>query len=186
MHPALSLGDWAGRDPGERVSQPLPSRRSEPERFAAQQKETKSRPQGVVCGYCGKQATLSSGQYLWPNIPEIAHKLFWRCHECDAHVGCHRSGVWVEQPDGKFVTSDGSLPFGTLANAELRLARNRAHAMFDPLWQTGVFKKRSDAYRWLAQRMRLPRALCHIAMFDLSQCEQAVMLATICKASPRS
>ena len=58
-------------------------------------------------------------------------------------------------------------PLGDLADPGLRVARNRAHAAFDPLWnrQRGVSgstvrnlsrSTRGDAYDWLAKQLGIP------------------------------
>lgn len=83
-----------------------------------------------------------------------------RTQSADASVGCHPGTVTA---------------LGTLANAELRRWRNKAHRAFDPLWKLGKMS-RNVAYRWLAQQMRLPKSQTHIGMFDKKQC-QAVIAA---------
>lgn len=52
-------------------------------------------------------------------------------------------------------------------------ARIRAHAAFDPLWQSGLMKRR-DAYRWLSWMMDLPQEEAHISMFNVDQCEKLI------------
>jgi hypothetical protein len=61
------------------------------------------------------------------------------------------------------------MPFGTLANAVLRSARTSAHAVFDPLWQSGRMR-RTEAYVWLADQLGVPFEQAHISMFDVNQC----------------
>lgn len=66
-------------------------------------------------------------------------------------------------------------PLGRLANAELRYWKERAHAVFDPLWQRGRFRgHRNAAYGWLTQKMGLPVEQTHIGMFDVAQCRKAI------------
>lgn len=76
-------------------------------------------------------------------------KLIWECVSCDARVGCH--------PGTR-------RPKGGLANAELRKARQEAHAAFDPLWQkmkySGGQSPRSKAYKVLAARMNMSPRKC--------------------------
>jgi len=78
----------------------------------------------VTWPYCRAAALLVSGAVLYPHREDLAELKFWQCEPCKAYVGCHRAGVGH---------GDGSKPLGTLANEELRRARNRAHAAFDPL-----------------------------------------------------
>jgi len=68
---------------------------------------------------------------------------------------------------------------GTLANAELRAARNRAHAAFDPIWRSGEMSRRK-AYAWLGDQLGLPVKRVHIAEFDLATCSKVV---SVCKSS---
>ena len=113
----------------------------------------------VFCPYCNRPACFTTWSGKWP---------VWECKPCDARVGCHRG-----TPS----------PLGTLANAELRAARNAAHRAFDPLWKKGgPFHRagRGVAYAWLAGGLGLRVAECHIAMFDLETCERVVkMLAPL-------
>lgn len=107
------------------------------------------------CGYCGQRARLE-----W----HIRWGYRYRCVACDARVGCHK-GTQV--------------PLGTLANAELRVARGAAHEMFDALWQLKMEKERvskssarAAAYRWLAKHFNQKQV--HIGSMDLAQCARVV------------
>lgn len=121
----------------------------------------------VRCSYCGKSAKLVRGAELYPNLPALEKKWFYRCIPCNAHVGCHAYG-------------HGQRPLGRLANAKLRKAKMQAHAAFDPIWQSWVddgipkFKARNAAYKWLAEQLKIPRDLCHIGLMSIHQCGQVV------------
>lgn len=57
--------------------------------------------------------------------------------------------------------------------------RRTVHLAFDPLWQgkTKTSTKRAArgrAYATLAEAMSLPLALCHIGMFTITQCNDAL------------
>ncbi len=67
-----------------------------------------------------------------------------------------------------------------LANAELRAAKQEAHAAFDPIWKTGRLS-RTDAYLWLARQLGIPSASAHIGMFDVAMCQRVV---EVCRALP--
>lgn len=125
-----------------------------------------------ICGYCKREAELVSGDVLQPGRTDLSSKNFWRCQVCDAWVGCHAPA----QAGGTEGLGDGTVPMGTLANAELRRWRSTAHALFDPLWQSGKMS-RVQAYGWLSKTMRLPREQCHIGMFDVGQCKAVVRAA---------
>lgn len=57
-----------------------------------------------------------------------------------------------------------------LARREARIA---AHTAFDPLWQSGAFRRKA-AYQLLAARLNISAADCHIGMFDEKQCQKVV------------
>ena len=122
-----------------------------------------------ICPYCNSASVLVGGDAIYPHRPDLYQLKFWQCAPCDAFVGCHKLGAIA---DG--VRSDGSLPLGRLANAELRKAKQSAHAAFDPLWHNGCFDSRRDAYKWLAQKLGISRKVCHIGMFDVTQCHMVV------------
>lgn len=57
----------------------------------------------------------------------------------------------------------------------LAQARIRAHLAFDALWQFDVMS-RDEAYRRLANAMKLTGEACHIVKFDEQQCRVVVEL----------
>jgi hypothetical protein len=59
-----------------------------------------------------------------------------------------------------------------MANAELRAARSRAHAAFDPMWRGAGW--RTHAYKWLAAELGIAPEVCHISMMDVAMCERVV------------
>lgn len=132
-----------------------------------------------ACPYCGERAQLVTGSHVYPHRPDLYQLKFWACDPCSAHVGCHKTGAWTHDAQGERIFSDGTLPLGRLANAELRKAKQRVHEAFDPLWQDASQRTaaRLAAYAWLAQEMGLTAAQCHIGCFDVEQCEQAALLA---------
>ena len=111
-----------------------------------------------TCPYCSREAILVDGAMLYPGNSSIATKLFWSCPSCDAHVGCHPGTT---------------KPLGTLADANLRELRVRAHRLLDQLWKTETMT-RTEAYAWLGGHMGLHPAHCHIGMFTLEQCQQVL------------
>lgn len=117
----------------------------------------------VNCDYCQQPARLVSGDIIYPHRPDLAHKKFYSCVPCDARVGCHPG---TEKP------------LGRLANAELRQAKQDAHAAFDPLWQSNGMK-RKEAYAWLAKQLGLEVKKTHIGWFNVEACHRVV---EVCKA----
>jgi len=129
----------------------------------------KGRPKVVRCPYCKGKAELVGGNVIYPHRTDLHDRCFWLCRTCKAYVGCHKG------PD--------CIPFGPLANGSTRAARVRAHAAFDPVWQTmvqaseGILTDRQSrklAYWWLANEMNIPEKECHIGMFSVEQCEQVL------------
>jgi hypothetical protein len=115
----------------------------------------------VICDYCAAPAELVSGHAIYPRRPDLASKLFWRCLACNAYVGCHKGT---------------DKPLGNLANADLRRARQEAHAAFDPLWLGKPKGERRKRYEWLAQGLGISTDACHIGMMDAKQCYRVVAL----------
>lgn len=119
----------------------------------------------MICDYCQGETQLVNGDVIYPHRPDLAHLRFWQCAPCDAYVGCHKGTT---------------KPLGRLANAELRQAKMAAHAAFDPLWKFTTLT-RNAAYQWLANQLGIPRADCHIGMFDVDQCRLVVALCRFYK-----
>ena len=126
----------------------------------------------MTCPYCNQTARLTTGATIYPHRPDLHALRFWACVACDAYVGCHRG---TERP------------LGRLANLELRQAKMRAHAAFDPLWRARDRsqrpKTRSEAYAWLARQLGIERERCHIGEMDVEMCERVVEVCRTRKAS---
>jgi hypothetical protein len=118
---------------------------------------------GELCGYCNKKPELVDGKVIYGNHTNYGK--FWHCSSCDAYVGVHQG---TDQP------------LGRLANKELRSLKKEAHMYFDNLWKVllhpGVTKNvaRSEAYKWLSDKMGTPMAETHIGMFDEDQCRMVI------------
>lgn len=116
------------------------------------------------CPYCGAGTNYVSTTSHYDNGTRYPGRIL-RCNnypKCDSYVGCHvKSGY----------------PKGSLANAELRAARQAAHAAFDTRWKSRD-QTRAGAYFWLSRVMDIDADNCHIGMFTIEQC-QAVQLACL-------
>lgn len=138
------------------------------------------------CDYCGQPAVLVTGAAIYRGRPDLADLFFWQCAPCDAYVGCHREGSGP--PDGK--RSDGTMPLGRLADAQLRMWKSNLHIVFDGHWKrqaAGMSKNqarllRNAAYARLAAALTIPVDQCHIGMFDIPRCKAAI---AICRAWSR-
>lgn len=138
------------------------------------ERQAKPPPGPPACDYCGAPAVLEDKAALYPHRPDLAGLYLWRCSPCEAWVGCHPGTIQ---------------PLGRLANAELRLAKQAAHAAFDPLWkakmrrdQCSKTKARGAGYKWLAGELGIDPSLCHIGMMDPATCHRVV---EICAAVRR-
>ena len=127
------------------------------------QNKATARDYEVRCPYCHELAVKVDSRriygrsygdiYLCKNFPT-----------CDAYVG-------INKKTGE--------PLGTMANPELRMLRKKAHKLFDRLWLEYLpmhkqYEHRSRCYAWLSIRMNIPPVLCHIAMFNIDQCERLI------------
>ena len=110
----------------------------------------------VYCPYCSKEAKLVDSIEIYKQ----SYGMIYLCKPCEAYVGCH------------FGTDK---PKGSPAKKELRVLRMKVHNLFDPLWQRNDIK-RSEAYRWLQEKMNMPKRLAHIGMFNEEQCKIAISL----------
>lgn len=113
-------------------------------------------PAPETCPYCSGPAKILTHKEIygkdfndWPWM--------YGCKRCDAYVGMH-----------PFT----NIPLGTIANAELRKARNVCKKSFERIWQEGR-KTRSEAYAWLAEQMKMTREACHFGWFNAEQCYEA-------------
>ncbi|WP_448952181.1 zinc-finger-containing protein [Labrys neptuniae] len=128
--------------------------------------EQPARAVAPICDYCQTMSELVTGADIYQHRPDLKDKRLYRCEPCGAWVGCH----------------PGTLkPLGRLANAELRAAKQRAHAAFDPLWKAKMLREgikqheaRGAAYLWLAAELGIPGDDCHIGMFDVATCQRVV------------
>ena len=127
----------------------------------------------VACDYCKDPAQLVTGAEIYPHRDDLIDRKYWRCIPCGAYVGCHKEGDWTFVHHEK-VMSDGTLPFGRLANAELRAWKQTAHSALDQLWKNGGTMSRKAAYQWAAKALKLNMDQTHIGMFDVDQCKRLV------------
>lgn len=119
-----------------------------------------------TCRYCLLPAQLlRTGEAGYP-YPGRDFGPMWTCVPCAAWCGCHPG-------------TENAL--GGLANAELRKAKQAAHAAFDPLWKGKMRRDnvpqgraRRAGYRWLADQMGIPFKRCHIGYMNLDECQKVV------------
>jgi ssDNA-binding Zn-finger/Zn-ribbon topoisomerase 1 len=115
----------------------------------------------LLCGECGSpMQLLESGKF------PSRHQNFTPFYGCTKYPHC--KGTLGAHPDGT--------PKGIPANKETRVARIRAHAVFDQIWKTRLVKHRGAAYGWMRQAMELSKNTAHIGMFTKAQCEELIRL----------
>ena len=111
----------------------------------------------VICPYCKDKALLvDSTEVLGRDRGPIYY-----CKTCGAYVRVHKGT---------------DIPMGRLADAELRMHKQFAHAAFDPIWKTGIMS-RYGAYCWLAKKLGLPVKYAHMGLFDVYQCKRVIELS---------
>lgn len=117
------------------------------------------------CTACDRDCELTNGAELWPHRSDLADVPNWICRGCSARVGCHPGTT---------------KPLGTPANAQLRRARRMLHdGLLDPLWRFASREygkpavRRARTYRWLGEKLGIPRELVHVGHFDLHTCRRA-------------
>ena len=110
----------------------------------------------ITCPYCGAVAILRDGKYVYGDRAK-GEKLYVckNYPHCDSYVGVHPGT---------------NIPMGTLANAELRNKRIRAHKLFDCIWKNNLMT-RKEAYRWMEYFMGIPKNSGHIAKFSDYRCQ---------------
>ncbi|NIA02348.1 MAG: hypothetical protein GWP15_03115 [Nitrospirae bacterium] len=110
---------------------------------------------GKTCPYCKGKTELIDSVKVYGR----SYGMMYMCWGCKAYVGTHKG------------TKNA---LGRLANKELRKWKNRAHAEFDKLWE-GKMGKRSKAYRWLSNKLKIPHIYTHIGMFGVKTCKRVVI-----------
>jgi hypothetical protein len=118
---------------------------------------------GKICAYCLKETKLVDSEIIYGK----SYGPVYYCEPCQAWVGVHKHS---------------KIALGRVANKELREAKKKAHAAFDPIWQKDMewngkkrHEARNDAYAWLAEQMGISKEVCHIGMFDVDQCYQVIL-----------
>ena len=115
----------------------------------------------MLCSYCNKPSELVTGKTIYPHRPDLYSKYFYYCKDCNAYIGCHKG------------TKE---PMGTLAKADLRLARVKTHEALDKIWKETLLS-RYKTYKALANYTELHIDATHIGLFDEYQCALTIVFA---------
>lgn len=108
----------------------------------------------MICDYCFNPCEWVENKEVYGrNIGKSI--MIWLCRPCNAYVGCHQNT---------------RSPLGTIANAELRAWRRKAHDAFDPLWRNGKLN-REQAYGLLKKEFGCD---VHIGECGIEQCKEII------------
>lgn len=123
------------------------------------QKSVKHKKQ-LHCPYCGAQALLREGSFLFEDAFVKHLYVCVRYPDCDSYVAAHERS---------------KKPMGSLANGALRKKRILAHQEFDRLWKgmTPVFT-RKQAYNWLSDKLGGHVRRMHIASMGDGMCDLVI------------
>lgn len=125
----------------------------------------------VMCPYCEQRAIFlrsSAEVYHGRDYGPI-----YICRGCQAWVGVHEGTT---------------TPLGRMANKELRDWKIAVHRVFDPVWLRRLKSKqavdprytrgmaRGGRYKKLGELLGIPKAECHIGMFDVETCKRAIAI----------
>lgn len=112
----------------------------------------------MICPYCGKPAKWCSNEERYGKRFGKSYMCYW-CKDCDAYVGCHQNT---------------KKPLGTMANAELRRWRMKAHEVLDGRWKSGEMS-RKETYRMVSEM--LGRTV-HIGWSNIEECKEIIKKLT--------
>lgn len=86
----------------------------------------------IYCCGCQREvdAYLIGGRELYPHRSDLYDLPFWKCGTCGNYVGCHHK------------TADQTKPLGCIPTPAIRHARNRLHALIDPLWKSRLHSRK--------------------------------------------
>ncbi len=120
---------------------------------------------GKACPYCGGQSVFVDSSEVYNR----SYGMIYLCRPCMAYCGVHKE-------------TENSL--GRLADYDLREAKKKAHAHFDPLWNKAIRLGRSKgsaksaAYKWLSKELGIAPEFTHMGMMDIETCNKVIK---ICK-----
>jgi hypothetical protein len=116
-------------------------------------------PIPTACPFCNGNVMLTTNDFIYGRkYIKNGNSKCYVCVMCKASVGTH---------------SDGKTPLGRIADRELKDLKMKAHSLFDPIWQRGKMQ-RSEAYRYLAQKLGISARECHFGWFDKEMLLKAI------------
>ncbi len=107
------------------------------------------------CPYCHKEAIWTENKAIYGKNYGRSYMCYY-CKPCNAYVGCH---------------NNTRSPLGTMANAELREFRKKAHLEFDPIWRNRSQKNRGKLYAEISKSFGRE---IHIGESDMDTCKKII------------
>lgn len=109
---------------------------------------------GKICQYCKNKTEYVDSSIIYGK----SYGMIYLCKKCDAYCGVHKGS---------------SVSLGVVANKELREAKKEAHKYFDILWKD-KHCTRNDAYKHMANFLKIPIEYMHIGMMNIKSCKDIV------------
>lgn len=118
--------------------------------------------QPTICNICGGEVIYTSNSKIYGR--EYGSGKMYYCTKCGAYVGTH-------EPRPKEA-------LGILGNKEMRDMKMKCHDLFDNKWKSEPTSKkrhvaRNNAYKWLAEKLKISVDDCHFGYFDMDMLNKA-------------
>lgn len=113
------------------------------------------------CPYCNKQSEWIPNEKIYGKRYGKSYMCYY-CVYCGAYVGCH---------------NNTKQPLGTMANAELRTWRIKAHDSIDCYWKSGKMR-RQEVYSRLKELLGKE---IHIGEADIEMCKKIIDVSSVLK-----
>ncbi len=110
----------------------------------------------MFCPYCKQEAKWCENKEKYGRNFGKSYMCYF-CKDCDAYVGTHQNT---------------RRPLGTMANAELRWWRIKAHEIIDRRWKSGEMKRKT-MYKMLDEMMG---KTMHIGQSTIEECKKIIEL----------
>lgn len=123
----------------------------------------KNAKKNTYCPYCGSIAILRRADEIYQVQPKDKDRMLLVCKnypECDSYIRVDKNGN----------------PRGVMANKELRKLRLIAHEYFDEIFKNNILT-RSDAYKLLSDKLRIPLSETHMSYFNEYRCKIVIEVA---------
>lgn len=108
----------------------------------------------IICPKCNKPAPWVENKEKYGRNYGKSYMCYF-CKPCGTYVGCH---------------NNTEKPLGTMADKETMEWRKKAHNVIDPLWKSGVYK-RKEIYQMLSLEFRTE---IHIGESNIKRCKEII------------